>query len=290
MPNEIGNTELDVQIPELWLTLQDIIMPLYSKTRIPMRVRRFDDQARFYGDLIHVTQFPTMTVAAVGSDGTLSNQASTPTQVNLDINQWRGNKISILNRASKQANINALVAYAEAMKGALIHDVEDILLQNVADLTGTAAGDGVTPLNEEILLAAYQSAMVAELADHFEDPERMSFFLPSSEIASLYKQGFLRDYNVTGKEGGSALSILKERAIWGVPAFFTTRLNDTTYAGNNIYQAALVAKEALSLAVQKEVGIQQLPTEALARAYATDVLFGADASILARGFIIRAPR
>lgn len=288
--NEVDNTVLAVQIPELWLTLQDIIMPLYSKTRIPMRVRRFDDQAKFYGDIIHVTQFPTMTVGNVGSDGVLSNQASTPTEVQLSISNWRGNKISILNRASKQANINALQAYAESMKGALINDVEDILLQNVADLTGTAAGDGASPLNEDILLAAYQNAMNAELADHFADPEKMSFFLPVTEIAGLYKQGFLRDYNVTGQQGGSAMSILKERAIWGVPAFFTTRCNDTTYNGLNIYQGALVAKEALSLAVQKEVGIQELPTEALAKAYATDVLFGADASIVARGFIIRAPR
>ena len=118
----------------------------------------------------------------------------------------------------------------------------------------------------------------------------MSFFLPVTEFAALHKEGFIKEYNVTGEAGGAAMPVRKERSIWGIPAFFTTRTNDTTYAGNNIYQGCLVAKEALSLAVQKEIGVQQIPSTGLSRTFATDVLFGADASILARGFIIRAPR
>lgn len=265
-------------------------MPLYSKTRIPMRVRRFDEQARFYGDIIHVTQFPTMTVAAVSAAGVLTNQASTPTEVQLSIASWRGNQITLVNRASKQSNIDALKAYAESMKGALQNDVEDILLQQVADVTGTAAGDGVTPLNEDILTAAIQNAMVAELGDHFEDSERMSFFLPATEWATLHRLGIVKEYSITGQPGGVAMPVRKERSIYGVPSFFTTRTNDTTYNGQNIFQGCLVAKEALSLAVQKDIGVQQIPSTGLSRTFVTDVLFGADASILARGFIIRAPR
>lgn len=290
MASEIGNTELDVQIPEIWLELQDIIMPLYSKTNIPMRVRRFDDQAKFYGDLVHVTQFPTMTVAAVGSDGTLTNQASTPTEVQMSINQWRGNQVTLLNRASKQVNIDALKAYAEAMKGAVLHDVEDILLQNVADLTGTISGDGASDLGEDILLTAVQYALNAELGGHLEDPERMSFFLPANQWASLHKEGFIKEHQITGAPGGVEQKVQIERRIWGIPAYFSTRIHDTTYGALNIYLGCLAAREALSLAVQKEVGIQQIPVAALARAFATDVLFGSDASILARGFPIRAPR
>ena len=284
--NEVDNTAADVFIPELWPEAQDVIEYLYSNSRIPMRVTRWDDRAKFYGDTVHIQSIPVATIGDVGADGTLSNQALTATEVQLSVSRWRGNKISILNRASKQSKIDLFSALIKTMKGVAVQDVENYLLSLHASLTGTASGDQAATAGEDLLASAFQNALNAELGEHLETPELMSLFFHTSCKMSLQRAGFIRDNSVTGQAGGSAMPVRREQNIWGVPAFFSTQVASASYDTGTVRKNMLVAKEALSLAVQKDVGVMELPTEALAKAYAVDVLYGAAVSSAARGFVM----
>jgi hypothetical protein len=287
MTNEIGNTEADVVIPELWLEAQDLIKALYSASRIPMRVMRLDDRAKFYGDVIHIVAVPTATIGAVGADGTLANQALTLTENQLSVSRWRGNQITILNRASKQAKIDLFKAYVETMKGVAVQDVENYVLSLHASLTGTAVGDELGEAGEDLLAAAVQNALNAELGEKLEDPEAMSWFFHTSQWDSLHKADFVKQYNVTGQTGGAAMPIRREKSIWGIPVFFSTQVASASYQSGTIRANMLAAREALALAVQKEIGVNMIPVAALAKGYAVDVLYGASVGAPTRGFVVR---
>lgn len=271
MANEITNTEADVLIPELWRP--KMLEARYAKMTFGKRILSVDGDVAAKGDILHIPIEPTVSVNAVGSTGSVTNQALTPTESQLTVDQWREATIDVVDKAQRQSIVDLVTAFQPGMSKAMADDADGLIANQYSNITTNSVGSTSAPLdtvNPDLLTAAVQKLLV--LSVPVDDPNDVSFMFHATVWAQLKKIAEFNNANLTGKSTGGALE-MKVPDIYGIPTFFTTKIKST--AGNlSVYKNFLLHRQALAWGMQKNFRLEMLARTKKSQPVSADWLFG----------------
>ena len=125
MADEIKNAQLDVVIPEIWKAA--LLTFRYAKMKIGQRVMSVDGEVAKKGYQLHIPIHAVVAVNDVGSDGSTTNQAITPTESVLVVDQWREATIDLVDKAQRQSIPDFLSEIQPEMAKALAQDTDSKL-------------------------------------------------------------------------------------------------------------------------------------------------------------------
>jgi hypothetical protein len=265
MANEITNTEADVFIPELWKP--GFLKALYAAGVVRQRVLAADGDVAQKGDILHIRIAPSLSVNDVGAtDGSVTNQALTPTESQLTVDKWREISFTVLDKAGKQADEYLQPCLESGVPAAFASDIDAKLLGLYAGMTGYTAVDATAGLNEDRLTEAFYALMNANVPVSMIND--MSWVFHPKQWMTLRKLAQISSAQITGNPDGGILT-QKIPDVMGVPVYFTTNVQTSTYHKN-----VLMHREGLACGVQKNFRIEQFARTAKATTYSADILYG----------------
>ena len=271
MASETGNTALDVIIPEVWQ--KKIVAAIYDGGKVINRVDNVSGEVSRMGDILHLPNFPTLTVNDVtAGTGAVVNQTVTPTENNLTVDKWKEITMALVDKASKQAHSDIVSDFYNGAGDLLRQqmDADVLALATSANFTAqTAQGDGSQPLDEDALAGAIGEMMESKFAEALDQAGRATFFLHAGEWRNLKKIGAFTHANLLGSAKASA----DKRALpdfYGVSTVLHTQVLVTAGVRYNL----LALKEALAIAIQSNPDILELPRADLARRFNINCLYG----------------
>lgn len=277
MADEITNTEADVFIPELWKP--GFLKALYAAGVVRQRVINCDGDVAKKGDILHIRIAPSLSVNDVGAtDGSVTNQALTPTKSDLTVNQWREISFSVLDKAAQQADEYLQPCLESGVPQAFASDIDAKLLGEYASWTGYTAIDASAGLNEDRLTEAFYALANANVpVSMIQD---MSWFFAWKQWMALRKLAQISSAQITGSPDGGILT-QKIPDVLGIPVYFTSNVQTST-----THQNVLMHRELLACGVQKNFRIEKFARTAKATTYSADVLYGVDTVRISHGILI----
>lgn len=267
MANEITNTEADKLIPELWRP--KMLAGRYDEMTIGKRVLSVTGDVKAKGDILHVPIEPTVSVNAVGSNGSVTNQALTPTEAQLTVDQWREATIDVVDKAQAQSIIDLVEAFQPAMSKAMAEDADGLLANEHSNITTNVVGATAQPydiVNEDLLTSAVQKLL--DLKVPIMNPAEITWFFDTAVWSALKKIAAFNNVNLTGEEVGGGLK-MKIPDVYGIPVFFTTQIKTSTTLKN-----LLLHKECLAWGMQKNFRLEMLGRVRKSQPVSADWLFG----------------
>lgn len=283
MTNETGSTALDVIIPEVWQ--KRIVAAVYDGGKVINRVDNVSGEVSRMGDILHLPNFPTLTVNDVtAATGAVANQAVTLTENQLTVNKWKEMTMTLVDKANKQAHSDIVNDFYSGAAAGLRQQMDADILALATDANfsaQTAQGDGSQPLDEDALAGAIGEMMESKFAEALDQSDRATFFLHAGEWRNLKKIGAFTHANLLGSAKASA----DKRAL---PDFYgvSTVLHTQVYVTGGIRYNLLALKESLAIAIQSNPEIIELPRADLARRFNINCLYGVKARI-DRGVLLK---
>ena len=269
-------TETLVITPEIWS--QQMVDYVYSSPVMMNRVHRVDREIVAMGSKINLPQMPALTVGDVtATTGAVANQSATYTEIELTIDKWRYNAVTLVNKAGIQANRDILADFRRAYPDALMADVDAKLMALHGDITTYTQGDANTQPNEDLMTATVADLLGANLGNRMRDPNQVTFFLHTNLWKYLKKIAGWVDACVTGEAVGGRQK-LELPNLYGIPVLLSSQIVSSSGRRN-----FLCLKEVFALGIQKGIDIQEIPIDALAKKIAASVLYGVKAYNEARG-------
>lgn len=271
MASETGNTALDVIIPEVWQ--KRIVAAIYDGGKVINRVDNVSGEVSRMGDILHLPNFPTLTVNDVtAGTGAVVNQTVTPTENQLTVNKWKEVTMALVDKAAKQAHSNIVDDFYNGAGDLLRQQMDsDILaLATSGNFSAqTQQGDGSQPLDEDALAGAIGEMMESKFAEALDQSDRATFFLHAGEWRNLKKIGAFTHANLLGSAKASA----DKRAL---PDFYgvSTILHTQVRVASSIRYNLLALRESLAIAIQSNPEILELPRADLARRFNINALYG----------------
>lgn len=271
MTNETGNTALNVIIPEVWQ--KRIVSAIYDGGKVINRVDNVSGEVSRMGDILHLPNFPTLTVNDVtAATGAVANQTVTLTENTLTVDKWKEITMALVDKASKQAHSNIVDDFYNGAGDLLRQQMDSDVLALATDANfsaQTAQGDGSQPLDEDALAGAIGEMMESKFAEALDEAGRATFFLHAGEWRNLKKIGAFTHANLLGSAGASA----DKRAL---PDFYgvSTVLHTQVRVSAGIRYNLIALKEALAIGIQSNPEILELPRADLARRFNINCLYG----------------
>lgn len=269
MANEITNTEANVLIPELWRS--KMLEGRYAAMKIGKRVLSVDGDVSAQGDILHIQIEPTVSVNNVGSSGSVTNQALTPTEAQLTVDKWKECTITVVDKAQKQSIVDLLTAFTPAFGKAMGAQIDTDLAALYTDITNTVGNTSapLQPVDEDMLVAAVRKLLDANVP--IEDPNDISFAFHTSMWGVLKKIPAFNHANLTGKSEGGQLTV-PVPDLYGIPVLFSTTIASTgtpAYRNNLLFH-----KQAFAFGMQKNFNVETLARVSKATPVSGDALYG----------------
>lgn len=262
-------TELDALIPEIWSPL--VLPARYQAARIAKRVLSKDAEVKNHGDKVYLPIRPSVTIGDITkTSGEMSDTDVTYTAGTITVNYWRGVQINIVDMGAWQSIVDVAKDLAPDFAKALAFDIDDKLAALYSSITTNTLGSSTDEYNGEMLLAGLQKLI--DLSVPVDVPDDISCILHTSKWSVLKGIDKFSFANYTGMTMGGQMKY-EAPAPYGVPHFFTTAIDSSSSA----YQNILMHREALGLAVQKNVGVQPLPSTGFNKRFIAGVLYGVNA-------------
>lgn len=264
-----GATELAGIIPELWS--REVHRANYSVAIAPkVAYTELTDEMKAMGDIIHLNNFPRLTVNDVtATTGAVTNQSVTLADVSLTINKWKEATVEIVDKGSIQAytSENELANKFGAEFGpALAEKSDNDLFANYGDLTTNVSGDGTGIMSDDIVRAGLQKLDEARIPK-----SNRSFVLGPKAFWDLFGQDkYLLAY-ATGMGKGMQISGPENiPGLYGCKWYETAEV--TTAAG--ITYNLLLHKKCLAMGMQKTINIVKFAKIALSTRINGNCLYG----------------
>lgn len=265
MTNEVGNTELDVLIPELWQP--QLLEGRYAALRGARRCLNVDGEVAAVGDRLHLPIEPSLSANAVGATGTVTNQATTPSEAVLVVDKWYEATMEVIKKASKQAFKTWQDRFGAAAGRKLGEQIETDFLALQSDISQTE-GDGAGDIGEDELTAAIAD-LLGNNIDVMMSPQEHTFMFHTSQWKALKKNRLFNEAQVTGEAVGGTLKATIPN-IYGVPTFFSSAIASVSSTRRNL----LYHREAFAVGLQSPITVQELPSSKLTRIFCADTLYG----------------
>ena len=280
MASEIGNTQLDYTIPELWA--EQVLAQVYQEQSMVNRVDRVDGEVAAFGDILHLSAMPTVSVNDVSAAGAVTNQQLSTTEAQLTVDKWKEATVEIVDKASAQSKFNAVEGFKAAFPGALMQQMEIDLLSLYSDVTTNVEGDGLSPINEDLITAAIGDLLSAKFGAFLRDPNRVTLELHTSQWAAMKKIAGYNHANLTGSSVGGQLQF-PVPDVYGVPVLFNTQVQSSS----SIYQNLLHLREAFAIGIQRNIQSETLARTALTTRITAHCLYGVKTRAQARAVLIK---
>lgn len=251
MANELTNTELDPQVPENWRPR--MVERFYDTKQVTPRFLNATEDYQDHGgkgDIANITvEGFDLTVNDVGAtDGSLTVQTQTLTNIALNVNKWKESTMEIIGKSRKQAfglwEDQFPVSAGNAIRRKM---TADLLALVRVDATLTAQGDGAGNNGEDDYLGAIQQHMDAGFPID-EKPEDWTFVMPSKQFSPAKKLNLL-DYSRTGKPGQGGAATIDLPMLYDIPVIFSTQVE----SNGGIRYGVLAHKTAMAWAAQQNV-------------------------------------
>jgi hypothetical protein len=261
---DFNNVTGDVFVPEVWSAKSDEVRT--ADYWMADRIERWDEDATSYGDKIHRPRVGNMTARPVGStDGSVSPQALTQTEVTIDLTSWYEITFRITDRLMKQSKYGLTPIFMKMAGKGLAEQIETDCLGLWSGLSTnvlTAQDD----FDEDFILAATTAL------DAVSVPQDDRFgLIRHTQKARILKIDRLVSFQHIGpQKSGSA--IIKGQLVYDIHGveWKTTPLIpvSTTYKNMCFHRSAFV------LAVQKGVKWDELAKDGKRRTFSGDELYG----------------
>lgn len=284
MANELTNTELDSAVPENWRPR--FVSRFYDTKQVTQRIINAAEDYQDHGgkgDIANITvEGFDLTVNAVGAtDGSLTVQTQTLTNIALNVNAWKEVTMEVINKSRKQAFDIWEKQFPESAGNAVRRKITaDVLALVRADATTlTAQGDGTAHLGENELIGAIQQHLDAGFPID-ESPEDWTYVLPTTEFRYLKPLNLL-DYNKTGKAGAGGAATIDLPMLYDIPVIFSTQVESSA----GIRYGCLFHKTAFAAAMQQNVEPQftsRLPAAKLSYLMTVSALYGVKTVVAGR--------
>ncbi len=250
-PNPINNTTHAVFVPEVW---SDMTID-FRKAKLAMasKVQRWDEDVKSYGDVIHIGEIAEGSAQDVTAGTELTFSQPTATEKTITVNQWKAYAISRVDLLKAQSRIDLMKKYTMVAGYALGKAVDTYIhgLVAAATLATTDVDAGAAVVDENIVNAITQ----LDINDVPEDGRCWAFHPRAfNDLRKLEKYS---EYIATGKAGlaaGGNNGTLYE--VYGIPTIKTTNTADLTTPDPDQDQNLLFHKDAIGLAVQKDVSYE----------------------------------
>jgi hypothetical protein len=282
MTNETDNTALTVIIPEVWQ--KRIVSAIYDGGKVINRVDNVSGEVSRMGDILHLPNFPTLSVNSVGASGSVVNQTVTLTENQLTVDQHKEVTMTLTDKASKQAHSDIVSDFYMGAGDLLRQQIDADILALATDANfaaQTAQGDGSQPLDEDALAGAIGVMMNSKFAEALDQADRATFFLHSGEWRNLKKIGVYSHASLLGSSKAAADKI-------ALPSFYGvgTVMHTQVRVASSIRYNLLALKESLAVAIQSNPDVIELPRADLARRFNVNVLYGVKTRI-DRGVLLK---
>lgn len=281
MANEItAATQAAVAIPEVWRA--EAYQARYSKQKVVPRILNVTQDVAKRGDTVNLTFFPTPTVNAVGSGGSVTNQALTLTQVQVIVDQWNEVTVDVEDKADIQSGVDLMTGFSKSIGLAMGEDIDSYLLGLHASFTNTAVGDTTspTPLDDDMVLAS-----VVTLDDAKEpDEDRTWIFAPIAQ-ANLLKLDKFTTAEKTGLTKGVQINGMVGE-LYGSAVIKTALVKTSGNVRKNLY----VHKEGLGVAIQRNINIEKLARTKKSQPLSGDWLYGGKVVRTTGGVVINSAK
>lgn len=280
MANEIGNTQLDYGIPEIWP--EEALAAFYQEAQVAKRVDNVSGLVAAHGDILHLPAMPAVSVNSVGADGGVTSQQLSLTEAQLTVDKWVETTVDIIDKANIQSKVNALEGFKKAFPQALNESVETELLALYASFTSNVEGDANSAMSEDLALASLQDLLDRKFGMALRDPNRVSFILHTSQWTPCKKIAAWNDAHITGEASGGALK-MSVPSLYGVPVFFNTSVASASSARQNL----LILREAMALGIQRNISVEKLARTKLSQQWTAHCLYGVKVRAETRGVLIK---
>lgn len=281
MANEItAATQAAVAIPEIWRA--EAFQARYAKQKIVPRILNVTQDVAKRGDTANLTFFPTPTVNAVGSGGSVTNQALTLTQIQVVVDQWNEVTVDVEDKADVQSGVDLMGGFSKSIGLAMGEDIDGYLLGLHASFTNTAVGDTTspTPLDDDMVLTA-----VVTLDDAKEpDEDRTWVFAPIAQ-ANLLKLDKFTTAEKTGMTKGVQINGLVGE-LYGSAVIKTPLVKTSGNVRKNLY----MHKEGMGVAIQRNINIEKLARTKKSQPLSGDWLYGAKVVRATGGVVINSAK
>jgi hypothetical protein len=265
MANEIrASVEASVSIPQIWQATA--FQARYAKQKVVPRILNVTQEIAKRGSTVNLTFFPTPTVNAVGSGGSVTNQALTLTQIQVVVDQWNEVTVDVEDKADVQSGIDLMDGFSKSIGSAMGQDIDSYLLGLHASFTNTAVGDTAspTPLDDDMVLSA-----VVTLDDAKEpDDDRTWVFSPIAQ-ANLLKLDKFTTAEKTGLTKGVQINGLVGE-LYGSAVIKTPLVATSGNVRKNLY----MHKEGMGVAIQRNINIEKLARTKKSQPLSGDWLYG----------------
>lgn len=254
-----------VWIPEVWS--KEMIVARESVLILANLVKRFDSDVARYGDIVHVPSVANLTAGNIStSTGALDSTTPTETEINITIDKWKGVVLKILDIAKAQAMPDFMAEYTSKMGYALGVAVEADLALLGASFSQTVGTFNTNTISDAILRDAIQKLDDARVP--FGD--RHLVVKPVIKNALLGIDKFVRFDGVAYSKGESPIVKGNMGEIYGVNVHVTPE----TYKTGNNTSNMLFHRDALALAIQKDVKIEQFARTGFVTPIGASSLYG----------------
>jgi hypothetical protein len=246
--NELTATELSPLIPENWRPR--FVEALYEKQYVlpyALNVTGDFSDHNGKGDIANIAIEPTLSTNDTSSDGSLTVQQVTTTNIALAVDKNKNTTVEIVGIAREQAFKEFETQFPISAGNALREKMESDLLALYSDATTTAAGDGTGNLGEDEFLAAVQQLVSAKVPI-IQKPGDNFLAIADTQFQAVRKLN-LMDYSRTGQSGHGGAAEMEIPKLWGIPVVFSTQVASS----GGIRYSLLANKQALAWAAQRNV-------------------------------------
>lgn len=232
-------------IPEVWS--KDTIIARESVLVMAGLVRRFDSDVASYGDIIHVPNVSNLTGGNIStSTGLLDSESPTESEVQITIDKWKGVNMKVLDIVLAQSKYAFRQLYTEKMGYLLGAFVEQDILALAPSFSQT-----VGTFNTDLTDANFRRAV--QYLDDARVPfgDRHMILKPAQKNNILGIDKFVR-YDAMGT-GAAIKSGQVPGELYGV----MTHVSPEVYKTSNNTSNLMFHRDAIALAMQKDVKIEQ---------------------------------
>lgn len=280
MSNEIrASAEADTAIPQVWPATA--YQARYASQKVIPRIVNVTKEIAKRGDTINIQFFPNPSVNAVGSGGSVTNQALTLTQVQVLVDQWNEITVDVEDKADVQSGVDLMEGFSKSIGAKMGEDIDSYLLGLHASFTNTAIGDTTSPVpvDDDMVLAG-----VVTLDDAKEpDEDRVWFFAPIAK-ANLLKLDKFTTAEKTGMTAGQINGKFGE--LYGAIVVTTPMVVTSGNVRKNLY----MHKEGLAVAIQRNINIEKLARTKKSQPLSGDWLYGAKVLRVTGGVVLNSAK
>jgi hypothetical protein len=218
------------------------------------------------GDTVYFQIFPALTVYDIStSDGSVTNNAVTPTQATITINKWKGVPADLVDIAGIQSVMDWEAEFADAFGKAISQQQDTDLLTLFQSATWTYTLGGSVPFGDGLILQAQRTLDDAKIPKE----DRHWILSPVAESDILAVDKFVLA-NTTGFTKGLQVEGGRITGLYGTDVTVTPLV----YGASGIRYNVLAHKEAVGTVMQKNFTMEKFARVRFSQPYAGSALYG----------------